>query len=405
MSKNFELLQELGGDEELFRTSGLASDTITALDVEANPEVDEAERNRVLQKATLPSPLEIIEKGGGGLSSSLAGESVGPGEARDPLGRRPGPARVELRAPLCVTTPLGVADLLPLRPPERMNGDIRESAPSGAKSTTIQSPVPSVMRENPETFPVVEDTPEERIEWGQIDWTLTLKALITPRKARIQARRKYPGADLNVIAREEELKLVQRIFPANGQNTPQVVLFSNLDHESENPSICTRIAEILTSRGDGPVCVVDGNFHSPSLHRHFCVENLKGLADAALETEGIENFVQQIGESNLWLIPAGSSVTRLSPSAITEALRKRITELRYAFKYVVIQAGALSLETSEMLMSRWADGVVLVVEANSTPRELAKRVKDNLQTARVKLLGVVLNNRTFPIPESIYRSL
>jgi Mrp family chromosome partitioning ATPase len=184
-----------------------------------------------------------------------------------------------------------------------------------------------------------------------------------------------------------------------------VVLFSSLDDDGECLSICARSAEILTSRGDGPVCVVDANFHAPSLHRYFCVENLKGLAEAAIENVGIENFVQQIGESNLWLMPSGRAIAQLTFSAITEGLRKRMTELRYAFKYVVIQAGALRLETSEMLMSRWTDGVVLVVEANSTPRELAKRVKDNLQTAKVKLLGVVLNNRTFPIPESLYRSL
>src|SRR5215469_1988412 len=100
MSKNFELLQELGGDEELFRTSGLVTDTMTGRDVEANPEVDEAERNRVLQKATLPSPFDTIEKGGGGLSTFPAVESVRSGEARHPHARRPEAVTVELRAPL-----------------------------------------------------------------------------------------------------------------------------------------------------------------------------------------------------------------------------------------------------------------------------------------------------------------
>jgi Mrp family chromosome partitioning ATPase len=383
MSKNFELLQEIGGDEDLFRTTDATLDMIPGVNGEENREFDEAERDRVLQRATLPNPLETFEKVSGSREHS---------------------STEEFRTPRSVTTRIGIADLLPL-PSRPSREDNRQSAPSVEGSPTVQPLISSLDSASPEALPDLENGTAEEIEWGKIDWTQTLKALITPRNTRLHPQRKYPGSDLNVIAREEELKLVQRVFPGTGQNAPQVVLFSSLDDDGECLSICARSAEILTSRGDGPVCVVDANFHAPSLHRYFCVENLKGLAEAAIENAGIENFVQQIGESNLWLMPSGRAIAQLTFSAITEGLRKRMTELRYAFKYVVIQAGALRLETSEMLMSRWTDGVVLVVEANSTPRELAKRVKDNLQTAKVKLLGVVLNNRTFPIPESLYRNL
>jgi Mrp family chromosome partitioning ATPase len=70
---------------------------------------------------------------------------------------------------------------------------------------------------------------------------------------------------------------------------------------------------------------------------------------------------------------------------------------------VVIHSGPIRLETSATLLSRWTDGVVLVVEANATRRNTARRVKEILVTANVSVLGVVLNNRTFPIPEAIYR--
>jgi hypothetical protein len=32
-------------------------------------------------------------------------------------------------------------------------------------------------------------------------------------------------------------------------------------------------------------------------------------------------------------------------------------------------------------------------------------VKETLESAHVQLLGAVLNNRTFPIPETIYRNI
>jgi protein-tyrosine kinase len=48
---------------------------------------------------------------------------------------------------------------------------------------------------------------------------------------------------------------------------------------------------------------------------------------------------------------------------------------------------------------------VLVLEANSTRRVAARKAKQALEAANVRVLGTVLNNRTFPIPEKIYRLL
>jgi len=56
-------------------------------------------------------------------------------------------------------------------------------------------------------------------------------------------------------------------------------------------------------------------------------------------------------------------------------------------------------------LGQLTDGVVLVVEAHMTRRERARSVKDSLDRARVPLLGIVLNNRRFPIPDALYRRL
>jgi Mrp family chromosome partitioning ATPase len=47
------------------------------------------------------------------------------------------------------------------------------------------------------------------------------------------------------------------------------------------------------------------------------------------------------------------------------------------------------------------DGVVLVVEANSTSRALAQETKIAFETAGANLLGAVLHNRDFAVPRAI----
>jgi Mrp family chromosome partitioning ATPase len=52
-----------------------------------------------------------------------------------------------------------------------------------------------------------------------------------------------------------------------------------------------------------------------------------------------------------------------------------------------------------------ADGAVLVLEAHTTRRESARKAKECLEGANVKLLGAVLNKRTYPLPEVLYNRI
>jgi len=58
-----------------------------------------------------------------------------------------------------------------------------------------------------------------------------------------------------------------------------------------------------------------------------------------------------------------------------------------------------------MVLGQLADGAVLVLEANATRREVTLKVAADLRAAHIKILGAVLNKRTFAIPEALYRRL
>jgi hypothetical protein len=83
----------------------------------------------------------------------------------------------------------------------------------------------------------------------------------------------------------------------------------------------------------------------------------------------------------------------------------RLAELRRSFDYTLIHGRASGTCTEAALLGSLCDGVVLVVEANSTRRVTAQKVKERLHSANARLLGAVLSQRTFPIPQAIYRRL
>lgn len=205
------------------------------------------------------------------------------------------------------------------------------------------------------------------------------------------------------LAYEESVKLVQRVFVSPNSHAPRTVVFSSVEGHGSS-EICCRAGRVLAAQGSGPVCLVDANLRAPSLHKLFGVDNSPGLADAAAKSSSIKEFVK-IVDRNLWFVPAGVPPEEAQKLFVSDRLRSRIDEMREEFNYVLIDAPPVSSYGDAVMLGQMADGFILVVEANSTRRETARMAKETLEGSNVKLLGAILNKRTFPVPEALYRKL
>jgi Mrp family chromosome partitioning ATPase len=252
----------------------------------------------------------------------------------------------------------------------------------------------------PETMP---GEPEPKKVEARILWSQQAKEKAAGWREEIPTKAP-PSTEFEKIKRREEAKLVQRIFYRGDQRAPQVVIFSGVEAGWASPIIGARISEILAAREQGPVCIVDANLEAPLLHRYFRLDNRKGLSDAILDSGPVQDFTHHLSETNLWVMPSGTADIKQHLPGSSDRLSSIMIELRTLFKYVVIDF-PLHLDGAPIVHRFAADGLVLVVEANSTRRETVRELMEELQMLRTRVLGVVLNNRTFPIPEAIYHKL
>jgi Mrp family chromosome partitioning ATPase len=214
-----------------------------------------------------------------------------------------------------------------------------------------------------------------------------------------------PAFGTDVIGREELLALAQRLFLATdgkADTGPRQVVFCGIDEAEGTSVLCAQLGRILASQVVSQVCIVDANVRAPSLHRLLEVERSDGQISPQAAAHA--QPVQQIA-SNLWLISGHLAATNGGVTASLDQIRSQIKELAPEFAYVVINAPPVGLYSDAAILGQWADGVVLVLEANSTRRLAARKAKQAVEGANVRVLGTVLNNRTFPIPEKIYRML
>ena len=201
---------------------------------------------------------------------------------------------------------------------------------------------------------------------------------------------------------EEMLRLVQRIFLSANGNAPRQVVLCGVDDENGSSSVCARAGRTLAANSSRPVCLVDANVRSPRLSGIFGVEGTNPFSgpSAPLRDQCVKDRRQS-------LVGWARNSRRQQPSTSAARLNSRsvLRNCATTFEYMLIDAPGTSVCGDAQLLGLVADAAILVIEANSTRRLTARKAKETLDAAGVRLLGTVLCNRTFPIPERLYRRI
>ena len=199
--------------------------------------------------------------------------------------------------------------------------------------------------------------------------------------------------------------------PPNAQNEPAFALMHQLffpsailrrtsillaaaDTASKTSSLGENIAVALAQVSGGMVGIIESA--SPLQRNPW---EGKGLPDGF--GRGLWQMYSSRLAERVWQIP----ITLLGhePNEKLGSTCDRLKELRSAFDYFLLSAAMNDCEMPSLC--NMCEAAVLVLTANVTRREAALKAKEQLLRQGVTLLGTVLDQRTMPIPESIYRRL
>ncbi len=223
--------------------------------------------------------------------------------------------------------------------------------------------------------------------------------------APISAARHAPRLPTGGLAREEIERLVQRLFLLETEERPCVVAFCPVEGGNDGSAISARVAEYLAAKVSGSVCLVDANIQVPVLHEYFGYPNESGFCEFLQDESSPQKLVREFDHSNFSLLTAGSAEGYSALGLTPERLRSRLALLRRVYSYVVIATSPISSSSIVLPLAQVSDGCVLVVRSDVTRREAARKAKQELESANVRVLGTVLTDRTYPIPESLYSRL
>lgn len=138
------------------------------------------------------------------------------------------------------------------------------------------------------------------------------------------------------------------------------------------------------------VLLVDCDMRKPSIHKKFKISNMSGTAELLLRKESFEDVANFYNE-NLTIITAGKIPPNPSEMLSSRAMAAFIKEMKKEFKYIILDTPPLQAVTDAQVLSTKSDGVLLVVRAGSTKREMVLNSVDLIKKVHGKIIGTVLN--------------
>jgi len=129
----------------------------------------------------------------------------------------------------------------------------------------------------------------------------------------------------------------------------------------------------------------------PSLHHVLQVSNHSGLSDALRDLPKAVSAIRDTGIPNLHVIPSGRTPYNPSELLASSAFSDLLNMMQERFDVIVIDTPpALSAMDAKVVAAK-CDGAVLVIQQGKVKREDGRKVKEELESAGARLLGVALN--------------
>jgi succinoglycan biosynthesis transport protein ExoP len=177
-----------------------------------------------------------------------------------------------------------------------------------------------------------------------------------------------------------------------GRAPRTLLVTSSVPAEGKTTTVAN-VATVLSQTG-AKVLIIDADMRRPRLHTVFGMENKLGLSSilsSEVSDAEIFSMINQYRDSNIYLLNSGAIPPNPAELVGSDQMRRLLTLTATEFKYTVIDSPPIASFTDGVLISSLVDGVLLVVHAGKTSRQVVRRTRQMLQEIGAKVIGVVLN--------------
>ncbi|MGH9867796.1 MAG: polysaccharide biosynthesis tyrosine autokinase [Candidatus Polarisedimenticolia bacterium] len=149
------------------------------------------------------------------------------------------------------------------------------------------------------------------------------------------------------------------------------------------------------------VIVVDTDLRNPSIQRILGSRHMAGVTSVLAGEHTLEEALKPSGHPGLTLLPSGPIPPNPAELLHSKPMKELIRKLETMADLVIFDTPPALLVADAMLLSGEVDAAIIVAESGGVSRKAVAQVKESLQVAKMRILGVILN-KTQEGPSSYY---
>jgi len=213
---------------------------------------------------------------------------------------------------------------------------------------------------------------------------------ISPEERRhFQTHRLTVLSDPQSIASQQYGILKLKVQRWKEQTAGRVLVVTSAAGGEGKSLTALNLSMAISSSFEGRVLLVDCDLRRPQVHERLGLKGQRGLSDLlAVSDCDVDPFISKVG--NLWVMPGGTQLSDPAGLLSSRRMREILARLREEYQLIVFDSPPIVPIADSYLLSGLADGVILVIRARQTRRELLQLAVESFGATNI--LGVVLND-------------
>ena len=160
-------------------------------------------------------------------------------------------------------------------------------------------------------------------------------------------------------------------------------------------TVAINLSAVMAKGDNAPVILIDADLRRRSLTSSMGLKSKPGLADVLAGNAEVQDVLVKTVINNLYILPAGSNPSNPAELIASAKMRNLLGHLKeqYEGSCIIIDSTPLISTSEPNVLTELVDGVLLVIQAEKTRRDIVKRELKSADSQ--KILGVVLNGADF----------
>lgn len=221
-------------------------------------------------------------------------------------------------------------------------------------------------------------------------------------KKDVLKRNLVVGTNPTAVVSEQFRSIRTNIMYAGVQKDITAVLFTSDTPVAGKSTVAANMAVAYAQAGKKTL-LLDADLRRPTSHHTFEVSNNMGLSNAIVNDIPLSRVISETSYENLDLLTSGPIPPNPAELLSVSTFDAIMVRLKTDYDMVIMDSPPILSVTDAQLLSKNADGVILVTNVEKNNRDRLNEAIELLEKSSANIIGIVLNKRMKKSKKEDYR--